>query len=77
MMMLLMMMMIIIIMVVVVGVVVVVAVAVAVAACTRVKNTRCLSLSHWLPDQDVSAGSNVLFGLELVVQTEQTEREVD
>ena len=41
------------------------AVAVVVAACTGVKNARCLSLSHWLPDQNVSAGRNVLFELEL------------
>jgi len=58
-------------------IIVVVVVVVAVAACTRVKSARCLSLSFWLPDQNVSAGRNVLFGLELVVQTEQTEREVD
>jgi hypothetical protein len=56
MMMMMMMMMMIMIMVVV---------AVTVAACTGAKNTRCLSLSPWLPDQNVSAGRNVLFGMEL------------
>ena len=33
--------------------VVVVVAAAIVAACAGVKNTRCLSLSHWLPDQNV------------------------
>jgi flagellar basal body-associated protein FliL len=62
MMMMMMMMMIIIIIIIII---VVVVLAVAVTACTGVKNTRCLSLSHWLPDQNVTAGRNVLFGLEL------------
>jgi hypothetical protein len=47
-----------------------VVVAVAVATCAGVKSTRCLTLSHWLPEQKVSHGGNVLFRLNLVVQTE-------